>query len=114
MTLVHEATADCAGTGVEVLVIAPDGEVDVPVVEAEGHIAGGVSQVPPRDRRPGAAAVMAGMSRSAPVRKSTALSTTIATEPPSRSRKVVTSSLRRWCSPGRGVRMTTASSTSYP
>ena len=41
--LMHEATADGAGTAVEILVGAPDGEIDVPIVQLQRHIAGRVA-----------------------------------------------------------------------
>jgi hypothetical protein len=44
--LVHEGAGDGTRPGVEVLVGAPHGEVNVPVVEGELDVAGGVGQVP--------------------------------------------------------------------
>ena len=46
MPLVDEAAGKGARPGVEVLVGAPGREVDVPVVEGHGHIAGGMREVP--------------------------------------------------------------------
>ena len=43
---VHEEAADAARPGVEVLVRAPDGEVDVPVVQRERDVADRVREVP--------------------------------------------------------------------
>ena len=43
--LEDEAAADAAGTAVEVLVAAPDGEIDIPVMEVQRHIPRGVGQV---------------------------------------------------------------------
>ena len=39
MALVHEAAADRAGSGVQVLVGTPHGEVDVPVVQRQRQVA---------------------------------------------------------------------------
>ena len=43
--LVDKESANASRTRVEVLVGAPDGEVDVPVVQPERHVADRVSQV---------------------------------------------------------------------
>ena len=45
MPLVHEAAADGAGAGVEILVAAPHGEVGVPVVQVQRRVADGVREV---------------------------------------------------------------------
>ena len=45
MLLVDETAAHGAGTAVEILVAAPDGEIDVPLVQLQRHVAGGVGQV---------------------------------------------------------------------
>ncbi len=41
----HEAAADGAGTGIEILVAAPDGEVGIPIVQLQRGIADGVREV---------------------------------------------------------------------
>lgn len=46
MAGVDEEGGDGPRTGVEVLVAAPGSEVDAPVVEGEGDVAGGVGEVP--------------------------------------------------------------------
>ncbi len=46
MALVDERSGDRTRTGVEVLVRAPGGEVDAPVVQRQRHVAGGVGEVP--------------------------------------------------------------------
>ena len=46
MALVDEAAADRVRARVDVLVVAPHGEVDVPVVQADGDVARRVGQVP--------------------------------------------------------------------
>ena len=46
MPVVYEETADGAGAAVHVLVVAPDGKVDVPVVQAQRDVADSVSQIP--------------------------------------------------------------------
>ena len=43
--LVHEAAADGAGTRVQILVAAPDGEVGIPIVQLQRHVADGVREV---------------------------------------------------------------------
>jgi hypothetical protein len=43
--LVDECSGDSAWTGVQVLVRAPDGKIDVPVVQMQFNIAGGMRQV---------------------------------------------------------------------
>ncbi len=50
MPLVDEDRADRARSAVEVLVRAPDGEIDVVVVERERDVAGGVRELPADDR----------------------------------------------------------------
>ena len=55
VALVDEDRADRAGTGVEVLVGAPRGEVDVPVVERQLDVARGVGEVPADGRARGMA-----------------------------------------------------------
>ena len=45
MPLVHEAPADRAGAGVQILVRAPHGEVDIPVVQLQRQIADGMRHV---------------------------------------------------------------------
>ena len=55
VTLVDEDRPDRARAAVEVLVRAPRGEVDVPVVERELDVAGGVGQVPADDGAGGVA-----------------------------------------------------------
>ena len=46
MSLVHEETADNTGSTVHVLVVTPCGEVDVPVVQLQWHIAHSMRQIP--------------------------------------------------------------------
>lgn len=46
MRIAHETASDRARSAVEVLVRAPDGEVDVPVVQLYRHVADGVCEVP--------------------------------------------------------------------
>ena len=41
----HEAARDRARAGVQVLVGAPDGEIDLPVVKPQGHVAHGMGEV---------------------------------------------------------------------
>src|SRR6202020_2996779 len=43
--LVHEAAADGAGAGIEILIAAPYGEVGIPIVQLQGCIADRMSQV---------------------------------------------------------------------
>ena len=45
--LVNETTAHRTGTAVEILVIAPDGEIDIPVVETEFDVAGRMGEIEP-------------------------------------------------------------------
>ena len=45
VALVHEAAADRAGAGIQVLVAAPDGEVGAGVVQRERHVADRVREV---------------------------------------------------------------------
>ncbi len=45
MPFMHEATADGAGAGVEILIAAPDGEVGIPVVQLQWRIADRVREV---------------------------------------------------------------------
>lgn len=46
MSGVHEGTCHSARSSVHILVGAPAGEIDVPVVESEFDISGGVGTVP--------------------------------------------------------------------
>lgn len=46
MSLVHEETTDHTGSTVHVLVVAPCGEVDVPVVQLQWHVTHCVRQIP--------------------------------------------------------------------
>ena len=46
--LVHEGRRDRARTSVQILVGAPDGEVHVPVMQRQGHVAGSMREVEPR------------------------------------------------------------------
>jgi hypothetical protein len=46
MSLVHEETTDNTGSAIHVLVVAPCGEVDVPVVQLQWHITHCVRQIP--------------------------------------------------------------------
>ncbi len=45
MFVMHETAADRTGTGVEIFVTAPHREIDLPVVQVQHHIAGGVGQI---------------------------------------------------------------------
>ncbi len=54
MALVHEATADGAGSGIEILVTAPNGEIDIPLMQVQQRVADAVSEVQ-ADRRAGTA-----------------------------------------------------------
>ncbi len=45
MPLVHEAAADGAGAGIEIFVAAPHGEVGIPVVQVQRHIADRVREI---------------------------------------------------------------------
>ena len=49
MLLVDEGASDGTGPGVDVLVRAPAGKVDVPVVQLELDVAGRVGEVPADD-----------------------------------------------------------------
>ena len=94
--LVDEAAADRAGAAVEVLVGAPDGEIDAPVVQLQRHVAGRVRQVeaddaalprgPPRSGR-GTSNTLAGQEVDAVASSTTAIS-------PPRRRAASTSSAR--------------------
>jgi len=44
--LMYEETASCSRSGIQVFVAAPDGCIDVPVVELERYITDCVSEVP--------------------------------------------------------------------
>jgi hypothetical protein len=44
--LMHEQSSDNAGTAIHVLVVAPGGKVDVPVVQLQGHVTNGVCEIP--------------------------------------------------------------------
>lgn len=46
MRITHKTPANRARAAIEVLVSAPDSEVDVPVMKLEGDVAHGVSEVP--------------------------------------------------------------------
>jgi len=46
VSLVNEAAAHGSWSGVEVFVGTPDGEIDIPVVELEGHVSCCVSEIP--------------------------------------------------------------------
>ena len=46
VALVDEAAGDGAGPAIEVLVRAPAGEIDVPVVQCQRHVARGMGQIP--------------------------------------------------------------------
>ena len=50
MPLVHEAAADRAGPGVQILVRAPHGEIDIPVVQRQRQVADGMRHVEPGKR----------------------------------------------------------------
>ena len=86
MPLVHEAAADGAGARVQILVAAPHGEVGIPIVQLQRHIADGVREVE-ADARAGAA--RRGDQRreleACPVRYCTPGSSTSARPAPSRS-----------------------------
>ena len=45
MPLMHEASADAPWAAVQVFVVAPDGEVGVPIVQAQRNITGGVREI---------------------------------------------------------------------
>ena len=45
--LVHERARHRAGTGVEIFVGAPDGEIDVPIVQRQRHVADRVREIDP-------------------------------------------------------------------
>ena len=49
MALVHKRARDRARSGVEILVGTPDGEIDIPIVQSQRHIAGGMSKIDPDD-----------------------------------------------------------------
>src|SRR5690606_32193086 len=47
--LVYEASADRAGAAIQVLVAAPYGKIDVPIVQVQRYVADCVSQIEPDD-----------------------------------------------------------------
>ena len=49
MTLVHECACDRAGSGIEIFVGTPDGEIDVPIVQGERDVADRMRKIEPRD-----------------------------------------------------------------
>src|ERR1700716_3249810 len=45
MAFVYETPADGTGTGIEILVAAPHGEIDIPIVQVRQRVADAVSKV---------------------------------------------------------------------
>ena len=45
MPFVEEGATDRAGAGVEIFVGAPNGEIDLPIVQRDRHVANGVGKV---------------------------------------------------------------------
>src|SRR5580704_4413827 len=54
VALMHETAADGTGTGIEILVTAPHGEIDIPLMQVQQRVADAVSEVQ-ADHSPGTA-----------------------------------------------------------
>ena len=46
MAFMHKTPGHAAWSAIEIFVAAPAGEIDVPVMERQGNVAGGMSEIP--------------------------------------------------------------------